>query len=266
MPQRNILELKFLPIDTTSYESARNEVERNGFLWEDWYYDRAVRPRSIVKDFAFWKRTDEYISMAPVCKIIGQAHPVYDGFVGGDGEPRWISFFYSVSDTWRKTDSAEVMADIVWHNSGESPVMLAKYGDAFFILDGRHRAVHAKFLKMYSMRCKIVNYELDRTALALYQRLTTIIGEESLKGINCFTDIESLAFTWHGIHFTLRWDEETLSVYWNQVSDVMRINANRLKKKLFLLFSKEEDKERRDFSLKGSSSIPDFRAALLSVL
>lgn len=267
MPYRNILELKFVSVDTTSYDSAKREVERMGFLWEDWYYDRAVKPESVVVDIDFWRQIgDCYIDDVPVCKIIGQNHPSYDGWKGVDGEPRWISYFFRVSDKWIKTNPEEVRQDIIRNNNGPSPVVLAKYGDDYFMLDGQHRTVHAKFLKMDSMRCRVINYQFDSESLALYNQLKDIIGTEPLGRQTRFVNIESISFSWHGIYFVLKWNKESLDAFEKQVSQVMRINSNRVYKTLFLMFSKSDDKKNRWFSLNKSSQIPDFRAALLSTI
>lgn len=267
MPYRNILELKFVSVDTTSYDSAKEEVERMGFLWEDWYYDRAVKPDSVVKDINFWKQVgDNYIDDVPVCKIIGQNHQAYDCHKGLDGEPRWITYFYSVSDKWKKTDPSEVLDDIVRLNNGPSPVVLAKYDEDYFLLEGQHRTVHAKFLKMDSMRCRVINYQLDSESLALYNRLKDIIGPKPLNGLIRFVDIDSISFTWHGISFALRWNKETIDAFEEQVSQAMRINKNKVYKTLFLVFNNSDGKKYRRFSLDNSSQIPDFRAALLSVI
>lgn len=267
MPYRNILELKFVNVDTTSFDSAKNEVEHMGFLWEDWYYDRAVKPESVVGDINFWKQVgDDYIDIVPVSKIIGQNHQAYDLRKGSDGEPRWISYFYSVSDKWRKTDSKAVLDDIVRLNEGLSPVVLAKYEDLYFLLDGQHRTVHAKFLKMESMRCKVINYQLDNESLSLYHRLRDIIGSESLNTQSKFVDIEHIKFTWHGIIFKLRWNRDTLDAFEKQVFQVMKIKANKISKNLFLVFSKVDDKRKKQFILDSSFQIPDFRAALLAAI
>lgn len=267
MPFRNILELKFVSVDTTSFESAKGEVERMGFLWEDWYYDRAVKPESVVQDIDFWKRDGgDYIDNVPVCKIIGQNHLSYDGRKGADGEPRWITYFYRVSDKWIKTDPEEVRQDIIRNNDGGSPVVLAKYGDDYFMLEGQHRTVHAKFLNMDSMRCRVINYQLDSESLALYNQLKDIIGPEPLVGQARFVDIDSISFTWHEIYFVLKWNKETINAFEKQVSQVVKINVNQLNKRLFLMISKPDDKNKRWVSLNAPSQVPDFRAALLSAM
>lgn len=265
MSFKNILELKFLSIDTSSYESARNEVESRGFLWEDWYYERAVSPKSVVNDYSFWlpKKVDT-IETVPVSRIIGQDHMAYLEDNAKGVEPRWITLFYAVSDKWGKTNPEEVRQEIICLNNGSSPVALEKYGDLYFVKEGKHRLVHAKFLKMESLRCRVTEFVLDSESLALYNKLVSLVGPDPLKDQRRFVEVESVKFQWNGLFFTLKWNKATIDAFERQVNQVKRICSNRFNRFLFMLSNILTDNKRvKGFSLDSSTSIPDFRASLI---
>lgn len=166
----SIIELKHILINTSSFEEAKRDVESRGYRWEDWYYERARRPQSVLRGgFQYWKACDtDRIEEVAVNQIIGHEHQKYDLCKGEEGEPRWITLLYNVSDRWPSVDPVKIINDIERENSGNSPVHLNKYGDKFFIAEGLHRAVQAKFLKVPKMRCRITEFELDYVSFGLY--------------------------------------------------------------------------------------------------
>ncbi len=54
------------------------------------------------------------------------------------------------------------IAEVIRHeNSGKTPVHLYKFGSSYFISEGMHRSVLAKFLELESMRCLVTEYIFD---------------------------------------------------------------------------------------------------------
>lgn len=152
----NILKLKEIYIDTSSFENAKKAVENFGCEWKDWYYERAIMPDSLVGDIHFWHpEWPSRIEEVPVSQIIGHDHNRYN-FV--HCEPYWINLLYSVGDRWKSTDPQKIAEDIRRLNSGEEPVRLYKYGSSYFISEGLHRSVLAKFLGFESMRCSVTEF------------------------------------------------------------------------------------------------------------
>ncbi|MBQ8989961.1 MAG: ParB N-terminal domain-containing protein [Prevotella sp.] len=66
-----------------------------------------------------------------------------------------------MGDRWKSTDPQKVTEDIIRENSGESPIHLYKFEDSYFIAEGMHRSVLAKFLGLETMRCKVTRFSLD---------------------------------------------------------------------------------------------------------
>ena len=152
----NILKLKEVIIDTSSFESAKKAVEDFGCEWKDWYYERAIMPKSLVGDISFWHPEEmSRIEEVPVSQIIGHDHDRYNFH---QHEPYWIDLLYAVGDRWKSTDPQKVVEDIIRENLGKSPVQLYKYGNSYFISDGMHRSVLAKFLGLESMRCSVTEF------------------------------------------------------------------------------------------------------------
>lgn len=155
----NILKLKEVCINTSSFESAKKAVEEFGCEWKDWYYERAIMPNSLVGDIRNWhpKRMSR-IEEVPVSRIIGHDHDRYNFL---QQEPHWIELLYAVGDRWKSTDPQKVTEIIIRENLGKSPVQLYKYEDSYFISDGLHRSVHAKFLGLETMRCSVTEFFFD---------------------------------------------------------------------------------------------------------
>ena len=93
----NILKLKEVYIDTSSFESAKKAVEDFGCEWKDWYYERAIMPKSLVGDISSWYPEEmSRIEEVPVSQIIGHDHNrynflQYEPYYGS--EPRMIHSF-----------------------------------------------------------------------------------------------------------------------------------------------------------------------------
>lgn len=152
----NILKLKEVYIDTSSFESAKKAVEDFGCEWKDWYYERAIMPKSLVGDISSWYPEEmSRIEEVPVSQIIGHDHNRYNFL---QYEPYWINLLYAVGDRWKSTDSQEVAEVIRRENLGKSPVRLYKFGNSYFISEGLHRSVHAKFLGLETIRCSVTEF------------------------------------------------------------------------------------------------------------
>ena len=155
----NILKLKEFYVDISSFESAKKAVVDFGCEWKDWYYERAIMPKSLVGDIRFWHpEKASRIEEVPVSQIIGHDHERY---TFRQEEPHWISLLYDVGDRWKSTDPQKIAEVIRHENSGEKPVHLYKYGSSYFISEGMHRSVLAKFLELESMRCLVTEYIFD---------------------------------------------------------------------------------------------------------
>jgi hypothetical protein len=229
----NIIELKHILINTSSLEEAKRDVESRGYCWEDWYYERARRPKSIVPNIRFWKACNtDRIEMVSVEQIVGNEHQKYDSCKGEEGEPRWITLLYNVSDRWRSDDSKSIINDIERENLGKSPVHLNRYGDQFFISEGLHRAVQAKFLKITTMRCLVTEFGFDSVSFDLYQRLASLIGETPLAHYKSFTGLQSISFEWLGISFRVAWNDECIRIFEREVNGARRIYSNPIRRVL----------------------------------
>lgn len=126
------------------------------YEWKDWYYERAIMPKSLVGDIRSWHPEEmSRIEEVPVSQIIGHDHDRYNFL---QYEPYWISLLYAVGDRWKGTDPQKIMEDIRRENTGKSPVHLYKYKDSYFISEGMHRSVLAKFLGLETMRCFVTEF------------------------------------------------------------------------------------------------------------
>ena len=265
MMDRNILELKTLLVNTSSYEAAKQDVEASGFVWEDWFYEKAVRPELSIDDYRFWfNGSRDYIDVVPVNKIIGQEHDSFSLRKDVEFcEPFWINELYSTGDKWPETDPDKVRTDIIKENNGTSPVHLNKYGDKYYVAEGRHRTANAKFLKMESMRCIVTEFLFDSSSFALYKRLTGIIGEEPLKKLTRLHHISFVSFDWYGLHFKIRWNNESIDAFEKQVTQARRIESSIIVRPLLMMFFTQQEKGQNAFSLDNKTKIHDFRAPLI---
>ena len=131
----------WIPLD--SMEKAKEQVEDLGCIWHDWYYEKAIRPESYEPYSPFWTMdtnpaTFQYVS--PL-EIIGQVHERYEG-----QEPCWLEILYDSTDRWKSNDTDKNKADIERQNLGNNPVHLYEINGKYYIAEGIHRAVLAKFL------------------------------------------------------------------------------------------------------------------------
>lgn len=107
----NILKLKEVYIDTSSFESAKKAVENFGCERKDWYYERAIMPKSLVGNVRFWHPEEmSRIEEVPVSQIIGHDHDRYNFL---QYEPYWISLLYAVGDRWKNMDLQKVAEAII---------------------------------------------------------------------------------------------------------------------------------------------------------
>ena len=264
---KSILDIRSYSIDTSSPERAKKSVEDYGYEWKCWYYQKAKRPENAVDKFRFWKEVQgRYIAEVPVAQIVGQAHERYSR---NDDMPRWISLLHSMDEKdWRNKDSQEISDVIIQKNAGRSPVYLYRYGDSYFIADGLHRGVFAKFLEMKTMRCEVSDYVFDGLSYSYYLRLTKLVGEKTFEKREKFTGIPEIEFDWHELHFIVGWDEASIKAFECQVCKVKSIMASPMKRKCYGLICKIKYPRchTKTIVCKDMDGVPDFRAAIFHAL
>ena len=260
---KSILEIKKMStIDTSSLSSAKRAVEEIGCEWKDWYYEKAVRPDSCY-DIRFWhSERKSRIEDVPVSMIIGQEHGRYEFC---QEEPNWIAILQNMYDRWKGIEPEAVKKDLERCNRGNDPVELYKYGKFYFISQGIHRAVHAKFLELETMRCSVTEYIHDDISHSYYLRLSKIVGKKAFDEQKSFTNIQKIHFCWHNLYFTIEWNNVCIDEFERQVNKVKSIMKCPIKKAYYKLkyMMQANPKKHFEFMNESAHEMPDIRTALI---
>lgn len=250
-------------IDISSLSNAKKDVEKYGCEWKDWYYEKAISPKNSVEDIRFWYTEGKsQIEEVPVCMIVGQDHDRYNS---RQEEPRWITLLQDMVDRWKNTEPADVIKDIEINNCSKNPVELHKYGNRYFISQGLHRAVHAKFLEMETMRCSVTEYIHDDISHSYYLRLSNIVRKETIDKCKSFRNIGKVFFGWHNLYFTIGWNDACIDEFEQQVCKVKSIMKCPIKKAYYKLKYMMQANPQKHFEFMNESAheMPDIRTALI---
>ena len=251
----------------SSLKCTKKVVEAMGYEWKDWYCEKAIMPKRLVDDIRFWHSEGEsHFEEVPVSQIVGQEH---GRFELSQSEPRWIELLHSMDEKeWKNKNSWEIYNVIVEQSFGSRPVSLYKYDNSYFIAEGIHRSVFAKFLEMETMRCEVTDYVFDDLSYSYYQRLCKLVGEEAFKQDDKLTQIHQVELPWHDYLFIVGWDDASISALEHQFAKARSIMTSFFKRKFFEWKYRMQTNRCHCFRFVSAdnSAMPDIRATLVHVL
>lgn len=204
---RSLVEVKDNWISLDSLEEAKEQVESLGCIWHDWYYDKAIRPEMSEQYYSFWSMDENpaTIQFVSPAEIVGQVHDRFE-----KQEPYWLALLYSITDRWKSNDLEKNKKVVERENAGNNPVRLYEINKRYYIAEGIHRAVLAKFLEMDFVRCKITHFKFDEKNFEIYERICHIIGDGTLSPKEFMSESDSVSFRWFGLLFHIWKDEESI--------------------------------------------------------
>lgn len=142
----------------------------------DWHSD-IVRYSETIINREFYCR-QQYSSESKVIdtnKIVGTSHYSYQGCSWAE----MLKYLKRLSINFKYNDITEIKAIILDETISEKKTVL-KFGDDYYIDQGNHRLCIAKFLRLHSLLCDVIEYQFQQDDYNLYQELKSLgftVGE-----------------------------------------------------------------------------------------